>query len=692
MPTFFGRYEQRDLLGRGGFATVYRGWDPLARRDVAIKVLSLHWADEHQEEEMRRRFLAEAQALGGLSHPNIVTLYDVGETPERPYFVMELIRGRTLDELLKEAGRLDLPRVIAIVTPLASALDLLHAAGKVHRDVKAANIMLTDAGRIVLMDLGIARDLTAVGLTTTGATLLSAESASPEQCRAQKVGPPSDIYSLGVVTYQMLSGRLPFLGDTLTLIHAHSYEPPPPLWELRPGLPGGVYAAVQEALAKNPARRPSAAGAFTAALRDAVAEPEVSPLLPAVDPAASSAVTSAETLVASGPAETLVAPAAPTPTHPQRVWSRRRVLGAGLGALALGVAGGGLALRARESSSSGSVATPSSPIEATNQKVGGAPLFELRQVTRLAGAEEAGFVDGPGSTARFGSIRGLALDRSGVLHVSDLGSQAIRRMAPDGTVTTLAGDGTYDYKDGTGRAARFTTPGGIAFDDNGDLYVADTYSLRIRKVTPAGVVTTVAGSGDIVREYRDLFGLGERIDGPATSARFLLPWFVTVLGGVIYVAEGTGDLNNHAFDHVRSVTSDGTVSTLPGQFSCRAGIVADRIGNQLWYSDTFDRVYRLPIGGTEISVPVEYRAIDEFGVFNAIAVDPNNVVYIARRDKIFRLDRDGKPEVVYRLPFRPDRWNATAMAVDGSGTLYFTVDGYDSSAKLQYIVWMARLR
>jgi serine/threonine protein kinase len=268
--TLFGRYEQRDLLGRGGFASVYRGWDPLARREVAIKVLSLHWADEHQEEEMRRRFLAEAQALAGLSHPNIVSLYDLGETPERPYFVMELVRGRTLAALLTDAARLDPDRMVTFAESVASALDLIHDSGKVHRDVKAANIMVTDTGRVVLMDFGIARDMAGPSLTLTGTILLSAESASPEQCRGLRVGPASDIYSLGVVTYQMLAGRPPFLGDTLTLLHAHQHEPPPPLWELRPGLPGPMYAVIAEALAKDPARRPHSAGAFAAELRKAV--------------------------------------------------------------------------------------------------------------------------------------------------------------------------------------------------------------------------------------------------------------------------------------------------------------------------------------------------------------------------------------------------------------------------------------
>lgn len=261
-----GRYELRDRLGRGGFATVYRAWDPRLRREVALKALSVDWSEEP---DVRRRFMAEAQALAGLHHPNIVTIFDVEETPERPFFTMELIEGQTLADLLAGGRRLDLAEAVALLVPLADAIDTLHTVRLVHRDIKAANIMVEHRGRVVLMDLGIARQLEGPQYTSKSVVMLSPESAAPEQVRGQTIGPAADIYALGVVTFQMLAGRPPFLGDTAALLHAHVYEPPPPLWDLRPGLPGPVYAVVQEALAKDPARRPARAGVLAAALRDA---------------------------------------------------------------------------------------------------------------------------------------------------------------------------------------------------------------------------------------------------------------------------------------------------------------------------------------------------------------------------------------------------------------------------------------
>jgi peptide/nickel transport system substrate-binding protein len=261
-----GRYELRDRLGRGGFATVYRAWDPRLRREVALKALSVDWSEEP---DVRRRFMAEAQALAGLHHPNIVTIFDVEETPERPFFTMELIEGQTLADLLAGGRRLGLAEAVALLVPLADAIDMLHTVRLVHRDIKAANIMVEHRGRVVLMDLGIARQLEGPQYTSKSVVMLSPESAAPEQVRGQAIGPATDIYALGVVTYQMMAGRPPFLGDTAALLHAHVYEPPPPLWELRPDLPGPVYAVVQEALSKDPARRPAQASVLAAALRDA---------------------------------------------------------------------------------------------------------------------------------------------------------------------------------------------------------------------------------------------------------------------------------------------------------------------------------------------------------------------------------------------------------------------------------------
>jgi serine/threonine-protein kinase len=257
-----GRYELRGTLGEGGFATVYRAFDPALGREVALKALHPHLA---ANVAIRRRFLDEARALARLRHAHIVTVHDVGEAGGRPFFAMELIEGRTLADLAPGQA-LPPGQVTSVITSLADALDELHRAGLVHRDIKAANVMVDRGGRVVLMDLGIARVLDGTQHTQTGAVLGTLESMAPEQVRGQPVGPPADIYALGILTYQLLAGRPPFVGDTASLLHAHVYDPPPPLAQVRPGLPPHIYAAVAAALAKEPERRPATAGRFAAML------------------------------------------------------------------------------------------------------------------------------------------------------------------------------------------------------------------------------------------------------------------------------------------------------------------------------------------------------------------------------------------------------------------------------------------
>ncbi|MHB8577967.1 MAG: serine/threonine-protein kinase, partial [Dehalococcoidia bacterium] len=255
-PVKFARYEVLGTLGRGGFATVYRARDRQLGREVALKLLSAHLAEEP---DVRRRFLSEARILANLRHPNIVTVYDVGEDGGRPYFTMDLIPGVTLAQMLDGRQGLPLPQVVEILNGLASAVDYLHAAGLIHRDIKPANVMREYTGRVVLMDFGIARVLDGTQFTRTGMTLGTPEYMAPEQIRAQPIGPPADIYALGILTYALLAGHPPFEGDTASVLHAQAYDEPPPLEPLRTGLYPQAYATIAAALAKNPEERPPSA-------------------------------------------------------------------------------------------------------------------------------------------------------------------------------------------------------------------------------------------------------------------------------------------------------------------------------------------------------------------------------------------------------------------------------------------------
>ncbi len=255
-----GRYLIRDVLGWGGFATVYRAWDPVMAQDVALKLLLPQRA---LNPLARRRFLAEMRALAPLRHPNIVAFYGAGEADGQLYYAMEVVEGATLATLAQNRP-LPLTEVAALLGPLCSAIDYLHAAGVVHRDLKAGNVMLTTNGRVVLMDFGIARALDETQLTLTAGYLGTPGVMSPEQVRGQPVGPRADIYALGALTFQLLAGRLPFTGDAAHVLHAHAFDDPPPLRDFAPGLPEDVYAIVAAALAKDPAERPARAAAFAA--------------------------------------------------------------------------------------------------------------------------------------------------------------------------------------------------------------------------------------------------------------------------------------------------------------------------------------------------------------------------------------------------------------------------------------------
>ena len=265
----FGRYRVLGLIGRGGFAEVFRAQDPALNREVALKALLPPLA---ADDELRGRFVTEARVLAGLRHPNIVTVYDVGDASDpamggysRPFFTMELVPGQTLSARLALGRGLPLDEVTPIVRDVALALDALHAAGIVHRDVTVHNVMVDEGGRAMLMDFGVAR-VSGGRRTRSNEILGTAESLSPEQIRGEPAGPASDIYALGVLAFQLLTGRPPFEGELARLLLAHAYDPPPSLRTLVSGLPAYVEEAVRGALAKQPAERPATAGAFATAL------------------------------------------------------------------------------------------------------------------------------------------------------------------------------------------------------------------------------------------------------------------------------------------------------------------------------------------------------------------------------------------------------------------------------------------
>jgi len=249
-----GEYEVLGLLGRGGMATVYLAHDIALDRKVAIKVMSPHLV---AGEGMAERFKREARTAGSLSHPHIIPIYAVKEAGDLLFFVMMFVEGRTLDSIIHEVGPLPFPMVQSIMQQVGSALGSAHRRHIIHRDIKPANIMLDVDGWAVVTDFGIAKVADKQGLTMTGATVGTPSYMSPEQCAATKeLGPPSDQYSLGVVAYEMLSGRLPFAQESvMAIMYAHFNEPPAPIQTARVDCPPAIASAVMRMLEKEPEKR-----------------------------------------------------------------------------------------------------------------------------------------------------------------------------------------------------------------------------------------------------------------------------------------------------------------------------------------------------------------------------------------------------------------------------------------------------
>ena len=267
-----GRYEILSEIGRGAMGRVYQARDPEIDRLVAIKVMVLEAGlDEAQVEEWRRRFEREGRAAGRLSHPGIVAIYDVGEDVGRPYLVMELVRGRTLEQVVRTEGPLPLARAVAIVEQAAQALDSAHAQGIVHRDVKPANLLLTDSGVVKISDFGIAR-LAGTELTSAGHVWGTPSYMSPEQVMGRPLDGRSDLFSLGTVLYELLSGEKPFPGETVNSIaYRIVHEEPTPLRRLNPAVPPPLAACVARALSKDPTRRHARMADFAADLKPSMA-------------------------------------------------------------------------------------------------------------------------------------------------------------------------------------------------------------------------------------------------------------------------------------------------------------------------------------------------------------------------------------------------------------------------------------
>ncbi|MBC7224813.1 MAG: serine/threonine protein kinase, partial [Anaerolineae bacterium] len=328
-----GRYRLLEVIGRGGVATVYRAWDVLGERYVAVKVLKEEYT-EHPE--FPERFRREAETVLHLDHPRIVGFLDYGVEDGQHFLVMEYVEGETLARMVQERGALPIAQALDIARQVCEALEAAHGSGVIHRDIKPQNLMCMPDGTVKVMDFGLARVATEVTLTQTGIFMGTPRYVSPEVVKGERVDHRSDLYSLGIVLYEMLTGDIPFSSEsTWALLQSHVQEIPPPVREARPEVPEWLDQVVAKALAKDPNARFQSAAEFRAALRPPEPETQAAP--------------------------------APTPGRgvpvPSAGYDWRWVAGAALGVVllvslgALGATGAGWFARPTRSALSGSAAT-----------------------------------------------------------------------------------------------------------------------------------------------------------------------------------------------------------------------------------------------------------------------------------------------------------------------------------------------
>ncbi len=263
-----GKYEIITILGKGAMGIVYKARDPHINRDVAIKTIRFDLVSEESEnEEIMQRFMREAQAAGKLSHPNIITIYDVGREESVTYIVMQLIEGQSLQKMISSSEKFSTPEVIDLMCQICSALDYAHKNGIVHRDMKPGNILLDKERKPYICDFGVARVETST-LTQAGTAVGTPSYMSPEQVVGKKVDKRSDIFSLGCILYEILTGRRPFEAESITtVIYKIINEEPLPLIEVKKGLPVGFEQTITKALAKDPNDRYQSCAELAADLR-----------------------------------------------------------------------------------------------------------------------------------------------------------------------------------------------------------------------------------------------------------------------------------------------------------------------------------------------------------------------------------------------------------------------------------------
>lgn len=579
------QFEILRVLGGGGMGMVLLARDSVSGREVAVKMIK---SDLVGNQSVVYRFLKEAGHLKRLRHTNIVPVLEVSDRPEGPYFVMPYFEKGSLAGRIKPGQPLEAGAIIDIGIQVAEGLSFAHRSGIIHRDLKPANILMAADGVVCLADFGLARTLFNDTVVDVGNRNLegTAPYMSPAVAAGDAEDTRCDIYSFGALLYEMLTGRPPYQGrGTKEILDQIIAGPPKSVTNLNPDADRGIVAVVEGCMARELRDR-------YADMRDVAKDlqrvrdkksplgsratiwsgnplAQVQRLLrPLAVPTCVAAIIILSWLLwhqhhqmavvpqpapVPVPVPAPVSPPVPTPTPAPPVvtappvWQITTLAGqTGVGGFADGAA------NASEFHSPNSVAVDARG----NIYVADTASSTIREistngvVSTLAGlAESKGSDDGPGADAHFVNPFGVAVDQAGNVYVADSLNNTIRKITPDGMVSTLAGRaGHPGSNDGAGSAAQFRNPWGLAVDAAGNIIVADMSNDTIRKVTPAGVVTTVAGQ----------VGKPGSADGLGTQARFNLPAAVAVdAKGNIFVADSGSDT-------IRKISPNGLTSIVAG--------------------------------------------------------------------------------------------------------------------------------
>jgi len=266
MGNRIGPYETKEVLGKGGMGTVYRAIDPTVNREVALKVIN---PELSQNTLLMKRFKNEAIAMARLCHPNIVVLYNFFSEADLNYIVMEYVRGKSLSQMIRDGGALSWERAFPIFRQILNAIDHAHSQGIIHRDIKPSNFLLQHDGIVKVTDFGVAKVFGGEELTRAGSTLGTSHYMSPEQILGQSIGISSDIYSLGITLFEMMTGRVPFSGNSdFEIQRGHLEILPPSPRQFNPNVPKEVEAAILKSLEKRPEKRFSSAHHFLQSLSE----------------------------------------------------------------------------------------------------------------------------------------------------------------------------------------------------------------------------------------------------------------------------------------------------------------------------------------------------------------------------------------------------------------------------------------